>query len=368
MATKKQKEELMQTLRFTPIKVRLLVQGYGGECYIGSVSREDYEVFKAKRVDLDQFLGDWDNELFKDIPEKNRFIEPGQAYECDDLFHGSGASMDDGSYITVMNDDTNEDIFSTSLDFNTLYDHGIETSCSDDFESDELEDGTVIFWGGQGEKGCFFDAELTLTKPFDPSLLRITYGNGDGWNLLTGVEYDGVELEGYDGYSTTGKWGENKFHIVGNEAVYESVYRDEDSDSEEENQAADYECVQCDWRGTVDEAVGDEHGNLACPECGEPIESLKEWDPAAELEKIQVPVLEGEEMWASEAIDASMLSPWHSKDLKPAYKGEYEVIYDAEWPLSGQGRAEWTGRNWKQNGKKLAIKQWRGLKEPAGQI
>lgn len=328
MATKKQKEELMQTLRFTPIKVRLLVQGYGGECYIGSVDREDYEVFKAKRVDLEQFLGDWDNELFRDIPEKNRFIEPGQAYECDNLFHGSGATMDDGSYITVMNDETNEDIYTTNLDISHLEDQGIEVDCGDEFDSDELDNGTVIFWGGQGEKGCFFDAELTLTQPFDPKLLRITYGNGDGWRLLTGVEYDGVELEGYDGYSTTGKWGEHKFWISGDEEVYQGEEREEGEDDEE-------------------------------------------WDPAEELEKIQVPVLEGEEMWASEAIDSALAftdeqkSEWYTKDFKPNHKGLYEVIYDAEWPLSGQGMAEWTGRGWKQDGKKLAIRQWRGLKEPA---
>ena len=322
MATKKEKEELMQTLKFTPIKARLLIQGYGGECYIGSVSRQDYEVFKAKKVDLDQYLGDWDNELFRDIPEKNRFIEPGQAYECDDLFHASGATMDDGSWITVMNDETNEDIFSTNLDIAHLEEQGIGVDCSDGFESDELDDGTVIFWGGQGEKGCFFDAELTLTRPFDPNLLKVTYSNGDGWNILTGVEYDGVDLEGYDGYSTTGKWGENKFHIVGDEEVYQGEERDEDSGNEE-------------------------------------------WDPAEELDKIEIPVLEGEEMWASRVIDESMLSPWHDRDLKPVHKGEYEVVYDAEWPNSGQGRAEWTGRGWKQNGKKLAIKQWRGLKEPA---
>ena len=363
MATRKQKEELMQTLKFTPIKARLLVQGYDGECYIGSVDRDDYEFLKSKKIDLEQYLSDWDSEMFTDIPAVRRFIEPGQAYECDNLFHASGASMDDGSYITVMNDETSEDIYTTHLDISHLEDQGIEVDCSDDFDSDELDNGTVIFWGGQGEKGCFFDAELTLTRPFDPKLLKLTYGNGDGWRLLTGVEYDGVELEGYDGYSTTGKWGENKFHIVGDEAVYESEYRDEDT--EEDVEDADYECVQCDWRGTVDEAVGDEHGNLACPECGEPIESVKEWDPAAELDKIRVPVLEGEEIWAQQAIDESMLSPWHSKDLKPAHKGEYEVVYDAEWPLSGQGRAEWTGRSWKQNGKKLAIRQWRGLKEPA---
>jgi len=333
MATKREKQELLDTLKFTPIRARLLIQGYGGECYIGSVSREDYEVFRARRVNLDQYLGDWDNELFQDVPEANRFVEPGQAYECDDLFHGSGATMDDASWITVTNDETNEDLFQTNLDIAHLENQGIGAECSEGFESDELDDGTVIFWGGQGEKGCFFDAELTLTQPFDPKLLKIYYGNGDGWNIVTSIEYDGQDLEGQDGYSTTGKWSENKFHIVGDEEVYESEYRDED-----------------------DEEDG--------------------WDPAKELDKIQIPVLEGEEIWAQEAIDSATidseaeiwegipLSPWHDSDIKPEHRGEYEVFeQDSSWPFPM--RAEWTGRVWRQNGEKITIKQWRGLSQPA---
>jgi len=318
MATKREKQELMDTLKFTPIRARLLIQGYGGECYIGSVSRADYEVFKARRVDLDQYLGDWDNELFQDIPTENRFTEPGQAYECDDLFHASGATMDDSSWITVTNDETTEDLFQTNLDIAHLEAQGIGVDCSEGFESDELDDGTVIFWGGQGEKGCFFDAEFTLTQPFDPRLLKIYYSNGDGWNIMTSVEYDGQDLEGQDGYSTTGKWGENKFHIVGGEAVYESEYRDEDSDDD-----------------------GD------------------------------VPVLEGEEMWAQEAIDSEVeiwegipLSPWHDGTVRPEHQGRYQVFEkDASWPFPMW--AEWTGKSWTEGGKKVNVKQWRGLSQPA---
>jgi hypothetical protein len=329
MATRKQKQELINTLKFTPIRARLLIQGYGGECYIGSVSREDYEVFKARRVDLDQYLGDWDNELFQDIPEENRFINPGEAYECDDLFHASGATMDDSSWITVSNDETNDDIFSTNLDIAHLEGQGIGAECSEGFESDELDDGTVIFWGGQGEKGCFFDAEFTLTQPFDPKLLKIYYGNGDGWNILTSVEYDGQDLEGQDGYSTTGKWAENKFHIVGDEEVYDSKYRDEDDDDG--------------WDKIAQDHLDDDS---------------------------DVPVLEGEEMWASEAIDSEAelwegipLSPWHAGDVKPTVKGRYQIFEkDASWPFPMW--AEWTGRSWTDDGKKVNVKQWRGLSQP----
>ena len=64
--------------------------------------------------------------------------------------------------------------------------------------------------------------------------------------------------------------------------------------------------------------------------------------------------------------DEPELTDWYPKDINPARKGQYEVVYDAEWPMSGIGKAEWTGRTWKQNGEKLAIKQWRGLAKDPG--
>ena len=309
MATEAEKEELLQTLKFPPVQARLLVQGYGGECYIGSVSRETYEFFKSRKIDLEQFVSDWDGEFFQDVPSEHKFVEPGNAYDCDNLFHASGATMDSGSYITVLNDETNEDIFETDLSNDSLDEHGIEVECGEDFESADLDTGSVIFWGGQGEKGCFFDAEFTLTRPFDPKLLKITYANGDDWYLVTGVEYDGVELEGYDGYSTTGKWAEHKFHIVGDEEVYQGEEREEG-----------------------------------------------------------IEVLEGEETWSSAAIDSEPpRSEWFDKTARPLRKGEYEVMKDAAWPNSGMIRAEWTGRSWKSlDGRKVEILSWRGLaQDPA---
>lgn len=38
---------------------------------------------------------------------------------------------------------------------------------------------------------------------------------------------------------------------------------------------ADMQCAQCDWAGTVDEAVENDKGELNCPECGGPIETIE---------------------------------------------------------------------------------------------
>jgi hypothetical protein len=325
MATKKQKDELIQTLKFTPVRARIMLSGYGGECYIGSVSREDYEFFKSRQIDMEQYATDWDDGgLFKDVPDQHRFFSPGQPYDCDNLFHQSGATMDDSSYLTVVNDDTREDIFETNLRIGNLEDQGIEVECSDEFDSVDLNDGDVIFWSGQGEKGCFFDGEITLRRPFDPRLLKISYAAGDGWDISSSVTYDGEEVEGYDGYSTTGKWTEHKFWIKGDEEVYAGMERDEDSEEEDDDENDDW---------------------------------------SEELDKIQVPVLEGEETWASRVIDENEFSAWHAGDVEPIRKGVYEVEYEiGTWPWPMTAHIKWTGRKWQYDrSENTEIKRWRGL-------
>ena len=325
MATRKQKDQLIQTLKFTPVRARIMLSGYGGECYIGSVSREDYEFFKSRKIDVEQYAMDWDDGgRFKDVPDQHRFFSPGQPYDCDNLFHQSGATMDDSSYLTVVNDDTREDIFETNLRIGNLEDQGIEVECSDEFDSVDLNEGDVIFWSGQGEKGCFFDGEITLRRPFDPRLLKICYAAGDGWDICSSVTYDGEEVDGFDGYSTTGKWTEHKFWIKGDEEVYAGMERDEDSDVEDDDENHDW---------------------------------------SDELDKIQVPVLEGEETWAQRVIDESEFSAWHDCDVEPVRRGVYEVEYESgSWPWPITAKVKWTGRKWKHDrSENTEIKRWRGL-------
>lgn len=307
MATKKQKEELINVLKFTPVQAVIRIQGYGGEAYSGRVSREIYDFFKENKYDIEEYASDWDGEWSDKVPEELQPFSPGSPYDCDSLFHASGAELSNLNSFVVENNETNETIWEVAPGYSELVDAGVSVDEMGGEDYDDLEDGTVVFWGGQGEKGCFFEAEFTLNQPFDPKKLRVTYENCDGWYIINGVEYDGEELDGSSAYSTTGKWSEHKWVIVGDEEVYEAVPLDE----REEDEVAE------------------------------------DWDPAVELEKIAVPF---------------NFTPWFEAEVKPEYKGEYEVSLDAEWPLSGIIRAEWTGRTWKDSdGKKVKIKGWRGL-------
>ncbi len=309
MATKEEKQDLIDVLKFTPITVTLSIQGYGGESYAGKVSREDYEFFKKNKYDMDEYASGWDEDWTDKVPVERQPFPPGSPYECDNLWHASGAELSDLNTIRVS-DENNNDIWEHNAGYSDLEDSGVTVNEIGGTEIADLDEGTVVFWGGQGEKGCFFDAEFVLRAPFDPKKLTINYENCDDWYIITSVEYDGEELDGSGGYSTTGKWAENKWIIVGDEEVYESIPLDEREETEES-------------------------------------EGKFDWAPLPEEPAV---------------------TDWFDKDIKPAYKGTYEAAIDAAWPLSGIRMVEWTGRSWKEDGKKINITKWRGLAKDPNEV
>ena len=210
-------------------KIRITLSGYGGECYMGEVARDAYEYYKKHEISIEQIATDWTEELWNFIPEEYLIFSPGSPYNCSNLGHQSGATMDSGSMIKVEDQDGNE-IWESYLDLSSLLKSGVNIDLCDDASLDGFEDGTVIFWGGQGEKGLFFDGEIEVKRPFDPRKLKISYSNLDGWLISSGIEYGGEEIDGSSGYDTTGKWVEHKFIIVGDEEVYEGQDRDEEGD------------------------------------------------------------------------------------------------------------------------------------------
>ncbi len=320
MATKKQKQELIDTLKWTPRTYNLQLGAYGGEVYFGKVDRKIYDFFKQHKIDLEEYASDWDDDKWEFVPDDLRPFPPGAPYDGHNAIQCSGATLDSANCLTIY-DENNDTVFECSLDPEELEKHGIEVHCWESEYINDYEDGTVVFWGGQGEKGLLFGAELELKQPFDPKKLKLNYSDADGWYIVNGVEYDGEDLDNND-YSTTGKWGENKWIIVGDtEEVYEGVHSD-DKEDEDEQESAEWPEVKAD-----------------------------DWDPAAELDKI---------------IPPYTVTEWFNKDINPVRKGEYEVMIDAPWPNGGMGRADWTGRGWKHNGTKVKIHQWRGITEDLG--
>lgn len=212
-----EKQLLIDILSFTPCKVNLYVGGYGGESYFVRSSPEAYRYFKDNNITLDMF-DDWDNEL--KIPEHLQPYPPGSPYDGDLVIGASGASVDDGCVLRVETEN-GEELFESTLDISDLDEHNVEYVEEEEFYPDwDCKRGDVLVWVGYGEKGSLYGGPINLNSPFDKSKLKISYRDVDGWTILDSIEYDG-ELIDNDDYSTTGKWTDRKWIIVGGEAALE---------------------------------------------------------------------------------------------------------------------------------------------------
>jgi len=219
MATRKQKQELIEKIKFTPVTYTVSISGYGGEIVMGRVDKKVVDYFKENNVDLDEYATNWGEpgeEGYIDVPEDLRPFEMGSWYDCDNIEHCSGAEFG-GAYITVT-DEKNNDVWNEDLGHN-LEDHGceIECFCSEDVDN-YIDEETAVFVGQSFEKGGFFEAELYLKEPFDPAKFKFTYSELAGWPVLNAVEYDGEELDGSNGYSTTGKSSSFEFYTSDTES------------------------------------------------------------------------------------------------------------------------------------------------------
>jgi hypothetical protein len=311
MATKQQKQQLIDTLKFTPRTYQIYIGGYGGEAYAGQVDRDTYNYFKEKRIDIEQYATDWDN-LFGDVPRELQPYTPGSPYDCDNLFHASGAELSNSNEIQV-NDEHGNEHWSCAAGLNELEDAGVDVNEWGGCDFDDLPEDTIVHWGGQGEKGTFFDGEIELTQPFDPKKLTVDYENCDGWWIINNIKYDGVEIDGSGGYSTTGKWTENKWVLCNGEEVYQGQERSEDDEDKPES-----------------DCISEEEIIASVPE---------------------LPVTD-----------------WYPADIKPVHVGCYETqrAPPLAWPFPTEAMLEWTGKKWLDIDGKVVkrIAQWRGLKEP----
>lgn len=216
MATSEQHQELIDTLKFVPRDVTITLYGYGGEVIIGTIDPKIYQYW-SQRDDLEDLVHDWDREV--DCPDEMRFIEDGSYYEIDDIAHENGVEMSSACRLQVIDQLDQQVVCDLSLDPEDLSDAGCEVDCADEIYISHQKPGTCVFYAQNFEKGTFFEATVRITKPFDPAKLVISYYDIEGWLVCASVSYDGEDLDGCNGYSTTGKSSTYFVQQVPGEAV-----------------------------------------------------------------------------------------------------------------------------------------------------
>ena len=201
MATNPQKEEIVEVLKYIPTTVNLAIYGIGAEVVVGGLSEAQYEYWSKRTNDelVDHFTN-WTEE--SDIPKELQIVQDGAWYDADELGHKNGCELISDNTIHVI-DDNDDTVWERQLGYSELDDHGIALDSSEIYARNTpgIE---YAYAFEQSERGTFFSADIVLTTPFDPKKLSIFYIDIEGLEVITSIEYNGEELDGFDAYDTTG--------------------------------------------------------------------------------------------------------------------------------------------------------------------
>jgi hypothetical protein len=202
MATVEEQQQLIDTLKFTPRTYKISMWGYGGERVMGTTTQEVWDYCMANQVDLSDIAWNSDAAEEMDLDPDMLPFPPGSWYECDDMAHVNGVSRDSGTL--QIEDENGETVFERSLSDCDGCDDSPQLFCDDEVWIGSRKKDEIVFVGSSNEKGTFFEADLPLTAPFDIEKLELHYDEVDGEEIVTGVVYDGEDIDNWGG-STDGK-------------------------------------------------------------------------------------------------------------------------------------------------------------------
>lgn len=195
-------EQLIEVLKFTPRTYKISMWGYGGEKVMGTVSQKVWDYCMEHQVDLSDIAWNSDAAEEMDLDPDMLPFSPGSWYDCDSMGHCNGVSRNAGTL--HIEDETGETVFERSLDECDGCDDSPELNCEDEVWIGSRKKGELVFVGSSNEKGTFFEGDIELTAPFDITKLVLHYDDFDGEDIVTGVSYDGEDIDNHGG-STDGK-------------------------------------------------------------------------------------------------------------------------------------------------------------------
>lgn len=204
MATKEEKQELIEILKFTPRTYKISMWGYGGEKVMGTVDPKVWDYCMDNQVNLQDIAWSDEDTVTEDMGLDIDLLPfpPGSWYECDDMAHINGVSRDAGTL--QIEDENGETVIEESLDNFNGGENSPGWCCNEEIWVGMRSKGEVVFIGSSNEKGTFFEGDIELKMPFDIEKLELHYDEVDGEEIINAVYYDGEEIENYGG-STDGK-------------------------------------------------------------------------------------------------------------------------------------------------------------------
>ena len=203
MATLKEKQKLIRTIKTPNRFFRLSFTRYGGEVAMGTITKDQYEYW-TDNDGFEEYMAQVDfdaDDANKEIPKRAQFDRP--FYEYSNICHLAGPEWADSQtlYIEELDKDGNpmEDgeggyVKDLQYDFQDLESMGalIKTTEEHHAGSKSCENEYYVF-GQYFNKGGWHTPDIIKTGPdgFDMDKLTIEMVNADGFKVFNEIEYDG---------------------------------------------------------------------------------------------------------------------------------------------------------------------------------
>jgi hypothetical protein len=231
MASSEEKQELVETLKGERF-YRISLNGYGGEAAYINISKEAYEFWNKVTeengdTDLVNYMVEAENGDLDDlevvVPPEAMFMQEetdGEVYAYpwyeapNEYVHQYGVDYS-SSYLHVTevdSDDYSSNEIADVIEGENLQEYLDGIMEANDYEFDLVEadedmdgEGDYVVQFYSSEKGQFFDGIIATYGDFDPKKLKVIYTEyPNGEDIVTSVEYDGVEVDNQGG-DTNGK-------------------------------------------------------------------------------------------------------------------------------------------------------------------
>jgi hypothetical protein len=202
MATLKQKKKLIDKIVHGNKKYKFSLSRYGGETVMGTVTREQYEYWKDRDDELQEYIMGFDREEYEkehDVPEEAKFT--GDWYEQDNVEHICGGEVSDGNYLYIEEYDQDGNQIKSwepiALGVESREKHGIKLNDYQQFDADhDAVINKCYFYGQVFNKGSWYNEELVeLGEELDTNKITLNCSDVEGWLVCNSILYEGLEQE-----------------------------------------------------------------------------------------------------------------------------------------------------------------------------
>jgi len=204
MATKKQKQQLIDRIKHGIRKYKFSIQRYGGETVVGTITPYQYHYWKNRESELTDYLMGFDRENYEkehNLPKEARFER--DWYENDNVAHTNGAPIESGNCLHIDEYDQHEAPIKDAkghyvfrepieLDYKNIQKLGIECVESEDcvdVDHPSLVNQYYLYAYTTNKGGWTTEGMMEIDGELDFKKLKLHYRQIEGSDICHAISY-----------------------------------------------------------------------------------------------------------------------------------------------------------------------------------